>query len=84
MKSQKLQAVVTQNGSFTVFNENLVTYYHTVHGVQHELLFINNRNGLKELTHLPLVHILEIGFGTGLNALLSFLKKRNYKNIEYT
>ncbi len=83
MKSQKLQAVVTPNGSLTVFKEDLGTLYHSVHGARQESLFIFIRNGLKKLTHLPLIHILEIGFETGLNAILSFLKKVNDKIIEY-
>ncbi|MFA7379622.1 MAG: tRNA (5-methylaminomethyl-2-thiouridine)(34)-methyltransferase MnmD [Bacteroidia bacterium] len=84
MQSPKLHTAVTQDGSLTLFNEDLGTHYHSVHGALQESLHIFIENGLKELTHLPLVHILEIGFGTGLNALLSFLKKGKNKNIEYT
>ena len=84
MQSQKLHTVVTKDGSLTVFNEDLGTHYHSVHGALQESLHIFIENGLKELTHLPVVRILEIGFGTGLNTLLSFLKKGNNKNIEYT
>lgn len=84
MQSPKLHTVVTKDGSLTVFNEDLGTHYHSVHGALQESLHIFIENGLKELTHLPVVRILEIGFGTGLNALLSFLKKGNKQNIEYT
>lgn len=76
--------VVTKDGSLTLFNEDLGTHYHSVHGALQESLHIFIGNGLKELTDLPLVRILEIGFGTGLNALLSFLNKGNIQNIEYT
>lgn len=84
MQSPKLHTVVTNDGSLTVFNEDLGTHYHSVHGALQESLHIFIENGLKELTHLPVVRILEIGFGTGLNALLSFLKKGNNQNIKYT
>lgn len=84
MQSPKLHAVVTKDGSLTLFNEDLGAHYHSLHGALQESLHIFIGNGLKELTHLPQVRILEIGFGTGLNALLSLLNKSKSQIIEYT
>ncbi len=58
MQSPKLHTVVTKDGSLTVFNEDLGTHYHSVHGALQESLHIFIENGLKELTYLPQMCIL--------------------------
>jgi len=80
-----LQLKETHDGSFTLFNETLNETYHSIHGARQEALHVFIAHGLKVSNAMPL-NILEIGLGTGLNAMLTFRhaeKKRiNYIAIE--
>lgn len=60
--------------------------YHSVHGAIQESTHIYIQSGLSALQHKSqTLNILEIGFGTGLNALLSFLvSEKNQQEIYYT
>ena len=77
----------SNDGSHTIFNSNINECYHSKHGaiVEAEHVFI--RNGFSTIKK-PKLNILEIGFGTGLNALLTFQKAEqklaevNYHAIE--
>lgn len=60
----------TEDGSATLFVPELNEHYHSVKGARTESQHIFIDMGLKA-TAAPLPHILEIGFGTGLNALLT-------------
>ncbi len=79
----------TADGSHTLFVPGLNEHYHSTHGAlqESELVFI--QNGLQRLPLcLKEINILEVGFGTGLNALLTVLeakkqkRKMNYVAIE--
>lgn len=60
----------TEDGSATLFVPELNEHYHSVKGARTESQHIFIDMGLKaSATARP--HILEIGFGTGLNALLT-------------
>ena len=52
---------------------NLDEHYHSIHGAVQESTFIFINNGFEFCKADP-VSILEIGFGTGLNALLTAIK----------
>src|SRR5690606_2598609 len=58
--------------------------YHSKHGAIQEAYHVFIKNGLDNFKDKSKVSILEIGFGTGLNAFITFLehKKRNLE-IEY-
>lgn len=79
--------VITNDGSHSIFNPEINECYHSKHGaiVEAEHVFI--KNGLLAENKKQL-NILEIGFGTGLNALLTAQKvvqkkiKVNYHTIE--
>ena len=62
----------TEDGSATLYLEQLEETYHSIHGALSESLYVYIRHGLdllpKTLDHIC---ILEVGFGTGLNVLLS-------------
>lgn len=60
----------TEDGSATLFVPELNEHYHSVKGAHTESQHIFIDMGLKACA-LPQPHILEIGFGTGLNALLT-------------
>lgn len=74
----------TADGSYTLFVPELDEHYHSVKGAltESEHIFINM--GLKHsCAENP--HILEIGFGTGLNAFLTSIEaKKGKRNIFYT
>ncbi len=77
----------TADGSATLFVPQLDEHYHSVKGARTESQHIFVNMGLKAIEKCQ-VEILEIGFGTGLNALLTLeaatlLDKRvNYTGIE--
>lgn len=83
----KNKLIITNDGSHSIFNHKIHECYHSKHGsiVEAEHVFI--RNGFSKLNKSRL-NILEIGFGTGLNALLTYqqtiqkLIKVNYHTIE--
>nr|WP_304608121.1 tRNA (5-methylaminomethyl-2-thiouridine)(34)-methyltransferase MnmD [Lentiprolixibacter aurantiacus] len=58
--------------------------YHSLHGAIGEAYHVFLKSGLYTLQHKN-VSVLEVGFGTGLNAIITFLeaRKRNL-NIRYT
>jgi len=84
MPDRKL--IVTEDGSHTLFVPELKEHYHSIHGAINESMHIFIHAGLNEITQrLNEINILEIGFGTGLNALLTFIEnKKLQKKIEYT
>jgi tRNA U34 5-methylaminomethyl-2-thiouridine-forming methyltransferase MnmC len=65
--------IITGDGSHTIYIKELDEHYHSVHGAIGESEFIFLKNGFDFSTADPL-NILEIGFGTGLNALLTSLR----------
>lgn len=65
--------IVTGDGSNTLFSIQSGEHYHSVFGAIQESMHIFINAGLEVVPKLSQpVHLLEIGFGTGLNALLSF------------
>jgi tRNA U34 5-methylaminomethyl-2-thiouridine-forming methyltransferase MnmC len=62
----------TEDGSYTLFHEGLQEIYHSRRGAIQESLHVFIQTGLVHLlSKKEQVNILEIGFGTGLNALLT-------------
>src|SRR6185295_5031850 len=78
------KVIQTKDGSHSLYIEALDEHYHSVHGAIQESkhvfieagLYANTKGGMS---------ILEIGLGTGLNALLTILANQKLKqNINYT
>lgn len=70
-----LQIITTRDGSHSLINTDLNETYHSNHGAIQESVHVFIKSGLDYFTTVqrsvsPL-NILEIGFGTGLNALLT-------------
>ena len=63
----------TRDGSSTLFVPELNEHYHSVHGALRESAHVFIKAGLDYLNPQREVRIFEMGFGTGLNALLAFL-----------
>jgi tRNA U34 5-methylaminomethyl-2-thiouridine-forming methyltransferase MnmC len=62
----------TKDGSTTLFVPELNEHYHSINGALQESLHVFIRAGLEHvLQQQAEVRLLEVGFGTGLNALLS-------------
>ncbi len=74
-----LEFVVTQDGSHTLKSNRFNATYHSVNGAIDESnhVFINN-GLLRRLKSDPpqILRVLEIGFGTGLNAYLTWCKSK--------
>ncbi len=66
----------TRDGSDTLYVPHLNEHYHSIHGAVTESLHVFIGAGLQHLLPTPpaVVRILEIGFGTGLNAWLTALE----------
>jgi tRNA U34 5-methylaminomethyl-2-thiouridine-forming methyltransferase MnmC len=78
------QIITTADGSHTLFNETLNENYHSKNGALQESLHVFIQNGLENFVNNNLVEVVtifEVGFGTGLNAILT-LKKAIDKNIK--
>lgn len=78
------EIILTEDGSHTIFVPEMNEHYHSVHGAirESEHIFINN--GFAACMADP-VNILEIGFGTGLNAFLTALIScRGSRKVHYT
>lgn len=78
----------TADGSNTLYNEAIGEHYHSKHGALQESKHVFIEAGLKHvLTIFPdqEISILEIGFGTGLNFLLSAAyAAENHVALNYT
>jgi tRNA U34 5-methylaminomethyl-2-thiouridine-forming methyltransferase MnmC len=75
------EVIITGDGSFTLHVSEVDETYHSRHGAMQESMHVFIENGLRVCTQ-PKVKILEIGLGTGLNAMLTFLHSQS--DIEYT
>ncbi len=63
----------TKDGSNTLYVPELNEHYHSVHGALQESQHVFIKHGLEHaLQQKKDIKILEVGFGTGLNAILSF------------
>ncbi len=84
-----IQIITSEDGSHTLFNSAINEHYHSTKGAITESQFIFINNGYEMLPgRSRSINILEIGLGTGLNALLTSIRcekdnrKVNYVAIE--
>ena len=82
------QVRITGDGSPTLYNPQLDETYHSMHGAVGESRHVFIENGLEYYSkqHDPgVVKVLEVGFGTALNALLSWEFARSTPiKVDYT
>jgi tRNA U34 5-methylaminomethyl-2-thiouridine-forming methyltransferase MnmC len=87
MMPDDLRIIKTSDGSESLYNPALNETYHSVHGAIRESRHVFIKNGLEYFltkTENSTCRILEVGFGTGLNALLaSEFSRQNKVSIEY-
>lgn len=84
----KREIIRTGDGSTTIFLPEWNEHYHSKHGAVQEALHVFIKTGFQHFlnTQKPeTVSILEIGFGTGLNALLTFFEaEKSQTKVDYT
>ena len=83
-----LSFALTSDGSKTLFNEEVGEHYHSRHGALQESKHVFLNTGLQyflEKSGLKEAKILEVGFGTGLNFLITadFCSENNIQ-LDYT
>lgn len=71
--------IKTSDGSYTLFSERFNQHFHSIYGAKTESLHIYINLGLKKFKNSK-ISILEIGYGTGLNALLTYLHNDDLNN----
>ncbi|RUT73072.1 tRNA (5-methylaminomethyl-2-thiouridine)(34)-methyltransferase MnmD [Ancylomarina longa] len=87
MKKLKRELKTTEDGSHTFYMPELGEHYHSTHGAIQEAIHVYINAGFNYSDKDP-IHILEIGFGTGLNCFLTLIeamkqkRKVNYHSIE--
>lgn len=81
------EIIVTNDGSHSLFVKDMGETFHSKHGAVQESVHVYINNGIKRLEKKQ-ISVLEFGFGTGLNALLTLkfatenCKKISYETIE--
>lgn len=77
--------IITGDGSNTLFEPNLNEHYHSTNGALQESELVFLHYGFRCLdANLPEINLLEVGFGTGLNALLTVMEaKKQRRKVNY-
>ena len=80
--------ILTRDGSHTIQLEDSAVTYHSIHGAIQESMHVFIKEGLHEWmknNQSTSIRIFEMGFGTGLNALLTYIEAKNLGiRIDYT
>lgn len=83
-----MKVILTDDGSKTIYLEEIEESYHSRHGAIRESMHVFIKNGFRYLSGLKSqdeIHIFELGFGTGLNALLTAIESLKFKiPVKYT
>jgi tRNA U34 5-methylaminomethyl-2-thiouridine-forming methyltransferase MnmC len=79
----KREIIRTSDGSTTIHLSDWDEHYHSKHGAIQEAKHVFIKNGLSLFEGKP-ISIMEIGFGTGLNAFITYLEaKQANQGIDY-
>lgn len=78
--------IITQDGSHSIYSERYGVTYHSRYGAITESLHVFIHAGLRFKAAVQTdISVLEVGFGTGLNAFLSWLEaERRNLRVRYT
>lgn len=83
----KREIITTSDGSTTIHFPELDEHYHSKHGAINEAKHVFIKNGFDHILasrKFPELKILEIGFGTGLNAFITYLEAlKIYQKVDY-
>jgi len=76
--------ITTGDGSKTIQVQDWNEQYHSIHGAVNEAYHVFIDKGFSYLTN-EAISILEVGFGTGLNALITLIEaEKNSRLVHYT
>jgi len=82
--NNNIEIIVTEDGSNSLKSNFFEQTYHSINGAIEESMHVFINAGLKSCEK-NIISILEVGFGTGLNAFLSLIEsENNEKKINYT
>lgn len=86
IENSESEVVETNEGIHALINNRIKEHYHSLHGSVQESIHVFIKNGLLSVNkNLPEIKILEMGFGTGLNAILTLRENQVLqKRIHYT
>jgi tRNA U34 5-methylaminomethyl-2-thiouridine-forming methyltransferase MnmC len=83
-----MKIIKTDDGSDTIFSEEINETYHSRHGAVQESRHVFIKNGFRFLVSTfpkKTVKIFELGLGTGLNAVLTVIESLKFQQpVEYT
>jgi len=79
----RLQLIQTEDGSHTLYVATIDETYHSTHGAVNESLHVFLHAGF-DLCQQAEIQVLEVGFGTGLNAYLTALASESKQAVHYT
>ncbi len=74
LSKSNLKLIITVDGSSSLLNIKLNDFYHSTKGAIEESLYVYIEQGLdnyKKNSFCKQIKVFEIGFGTGLNAILA-------------
>lgn len=78
------ELILTEDGSHTLYVPQIDENYHSSHGAIQESTHIFIEAGLKKCSKSK-IKVLEVGFGTGLNAFLALIEaEKSGKHVQYT
>jgi tRNA U34 5-methylaminomethyl-2-thiouridine-forming methyltransferase MnmC len=83
---QNRQIITTEDGSKTIYFPDIDENYHSKKGALQESSHIFLKHGLHYFKDVETISVFEVGFGTGLNALLSmqYSMETNQRIIYHT
>ena len=79
----KREILIIADGSTTIRIPDWDENYHSSHGAIQEAKHVFIANGLDLYKNQTEISILEIGFGTGLNAFITFLETQKKEKVNY-
>lgn len=85
-KKTESRVVLTADGSSSVYNPEFNQHYHSIFGALQESQRVFIQLGLEAaFERFAEISVFEMGFGTGLNALLTLLEaEKSEKTVRYT
>jgi tRNA U34 5-methylaminomethyl-2-thiouridine-forming methyltransferase MnmC len=79
------KVIITKDGSSSIYLPEWDEHYHSIHGAVQEAYHVFIKNGLSLFEDKKRINILEMGFGTGLNAFITLIEgAKNKMIIDYT
>lgn len=81
----KPEIKITADGSHTLYLKSLDETYHSIHGAIQEAIHVYINAGFNYYKNRAQLNVLEVGFGTGLNAFLTYQESlKNNIEVNYT